>query len=79
MAFVVYGGEETYRLKPGIDAIGVTSLQAALQARDGNKESEKRRSMAPTKGGHEVHRRAPAPFTIDDPVHRLMFLTVSPV
>lgn len=33
-AFVVYGGEETYRLKPGIEAIGLTSLQEALLARE---------------------------------------------
>lgn len=32
-AFVVYGGEETYRLKPGIEAIGLESLQNALLAR----------------------------------------------
>jgi hypothetical protein len=32
-AFVVYGGEETYRLKPGIEAIGLKSLQQALIAR----------------------------------------------
>lgn len=31
-AFVVYGGEETYRLKPGIEAIGLKSLQNALLA-----------------------------------------------
>ena len=33
-AFVVYGGEETYRLKPGIEAIGLKSLQEALLARE---------------------------------------------
>lgn len=33
-AFVVYGGEETYRLKPGIEAIGLNSLQQALLARE---------------------------------------------
>lgn len=33
-AFVVYGGEETYRLKPGIEAIGLKALQEALLARD---------------------------------------------
>lgn len=33
-AFVVYGGEETYRLKPGIEAIGLKPLQEALLARD---------------------------------------------
>lgn len=32
-AFVVYGGEETYRLKPGIKAIGPRSLQEMLLAR----------------------------------------------
>jgi predicted AAA+ superfamily ATPase len=32
--FVVYGGEETYRLKPGIEAIGLKSLQEALLARE---------------------------------------------
>jgi hypothetical protein len=33
-AFGVYGGEETYRLKPGIEAIGLKSLQQALLARE---------------------------------------------
>lgn len=33
-AFVVYGGEETYRLKPGIEAIGLKSLQAMLLERE---------------------------------------------
>lgn len=33
-AFVVYGGEETFRLKPGIEAIGLKSLQQALLARE---------------------------------------------
>jgi hypothetical protein len=33
-AFVVYGGEETYRPKPGIEAIGLKSLQQALLARE---------------------------------------------
>jgi len=32
-AFVVYGGEETYRLKPGIEAIGLKPLQELLLAR----------------------------------------------
>lgn len=31
-AFVVYGGDEIYRLKPGIEAIGLKSLQEALLA-----------------------------------------------
>jgi hypothetical protein len=29
-----YGGEETYRLKPGIEAIGLKSLQEALLERE---------------------------------------------
>lgn len=33
-AFVIYGGEETYRLKPGIEAIGLKQLQEALLARE---------------------------------------------
>jgi hypothetical protein len=33
-AFVVYGGEETYRLKPGIEAIGLRPLQEMLLARE---------------------------------------------
>lgn len=33
-AFVIYGGEETYRLKPGIETIGLKSLQQALMARE---------------------------------------------
>ena len=33
-AFVVYGGEESYRLKPGIDAIGLKALQGLLLAKD---------------------------------------------
>lgn len=32
--FVVYGGEETYHLKPGIEAIGLKRLQQALLARE---------------------------------------------
>lgn len=33
-AFVVYGGQETYRLKPGIEVIGLTRLQELLLARE---------------------------------------------
>lgn len=33
-AFVVYGGEQTYRLKPGIEAIGLKPLQGALLGRE---------------------------------------------
>jgi hypothetical protein len=34
-AFVVYGGEEPYRLKPGIEAIGLKSLQQPLAREQG--------------------------------------------
>ena len=33
-AFVVYGGEEAYRLKPGIEAIGLKQLQEILLSRE---------------------------------------------
>lgn len=33
-SYVVYGGEETYRLKPGAEAIGLKSLQALLLERE---------------------------------------------
>jgi hypothetical protein len=33
-AFVAYGGDETYRLKPGIEAINLRSPQDALPARE---------------------------------------------